>query len=77
MTDIQREKKIQCHVVGHKMPSVTESRGTGRNFLAIYADGSGYKVNGVNKAARKNLCSVAKTDSISMAANSLMPPPPS
>ena len=38
MTDIQREKKIQCHVVGHKMPSVTESRGTGRNFLAIYAD---------------------------------------
>ena len=39
MTDIQREKKIQCHVVGHKMPSVTESRGTGRNLFAIYADG--------------------------------------
>ena len=42
MTDIQREKKIQCHVVGHKMPSVTESRGTGRNFLAIYADADHY-----------------------------------
>ena len=52
MTDIQREKKIQCHVVGHKMPSVTESRGTGRNFLAIYADARTY--------ARSHVCALAR-----------------
>ena len=36
-TNIEKERKVQCNVVGHKMPSVTESRGKGQIILAIYS----------------------------------------